>query len=680
MNGLPTRVQPVAILGLAICLGLALKTWAAAEDLIRLPYHNPGLRVDLGVGLWAWPVPWDVDGDGDFDLLVSCPDQPSNGVWFFENAEGDTATHPFPVFKPGKKISGTTHYVMPSYVDGELRVLSPGAEYPDFVRTGTARRAELPVPAKFYTPIGPQSKGPKVRHNQWRYVDFDGDAALDLVVGIEDWSDYGWDDAWNGAGEWTNGPLHGFVFWFRNLGTTEAPQYADPIRLQAGGQAIDVYGCPSPNFADFDGDGDLDLLCGEFLDGFTYFENVGTRIAPDYAAGRPLLAPDDKPLVMELQMIVPIAFDWDRDGDLDLVVGDEDGRVALCENSGKLRADRVPQFLPPRYFQQQAETLKCGALATPAVHDWDGDGDQDILCGNTAGFIEFFENLSGPAVEFPKWAAPVRLQVDGQPFRTLAGPNGSIQGPAEAKWGYTCLTVADWDGDALPDILYNDIWGQVRWLRNVGSREIPRLASPLPIEVAWDRSPPKPSWTWWRPEGNALVTQWRTTPVAIDWTGDGLVDLVMLDHEGYLSLFRRVDHGQGPILLPPERVFLGDNLSVTDSRHQIVGAEPGPLRLNRGTAGASGRRKIAIADWDGDGGLDLLVNSTNANWLRQTAQDNGVSKFRDTGPLTSRSIQGHSTSPSPCDFNGDGIPDLLIGAEDGRLYYLRNPRSPATTP
>lgn len=39
---------------------------------------------------------------------------------------------------------------------------------------------------------------------------------------------------------------------------------------------------------DFDADGDLDLLCGEFLDGFTYFENVGTRATPKYVPGRGL--------------------------------------------------------------------------------------------------------------------------------------------------------------------------------------------------------------------------------------------------------------------------------------------------------------------------------------------------------------------------------------------------------
>jgi len=74
---------------------LAASSLAALE---RLPYNNPGLAVDLGVGLWAWPVPCDADGDGDYDLMVSCPDKPSNGVYVFENTTGDTAKNKMRVF------------------------------------------------------------------------------------------------------------------------------------------------------------------------------------------------------------------------------------------------------------------------------------------------------------------------------------------------------------------------------------------------------------------------------------------------------------------------------------------------------------------------------------------------------------------------------------------------------
>jgi len=116
---------------------LVLANLSIADGLEPLPYNHPGLVVDLGVGLWAWPVPCDADGDGDFDLIVSCPDKPSNGIWFFENATGDTSKNKLPVFRPARFLSKTTHYVMPSYIDGELRVLSPGWEYLNFTKTGT---------------------------------------------------------------------------------------------------------------------------------------------------------------------------------------------------------------------------------------------------------------------------------------------------------------------------------------------------------------------------------------------------------------------------------------------------------------------------------------------------------------------------------------------------------------
>ena len=647
----------------ALLFVLVVPDQARAAELERVKYNHPGFTVDLGVGLWAWPVPADAKGDGSPNLFVSCPDKPYNGIWLFENASGDTAKNPFPVFKPARRLSQAVHYVTPSYVEGRVRVLSPATEYPDFLTAGLPKSLKLGLPANIHTNlVNPKAtKGPRIRHNQWRYVDYDGDGALDLVVGVEDWSDYGWDDAWDASGKWTNGPLHGFVYLLRNLGTTAEPRYDTPRKVEAGGKSVDTFGCPSPNFVDFDGDGDLDLLCGEFLDGFTYFENIGTRTQPRYAPGRRLRAPDGKPLAMDLEMIVPVAFDWNKDGHPDLIVGDEDGRVAVLLNTGKLSADRTPQFLPPHYFQQQADELKCGALATPFGFDWNGDGAMDILCGNTAGYIVFFENLSGPGVERPKFAAPKYLEAAGEVIRIMAGPNGSIQGPAEAKWGYTTLSVADWDGDGLPDLIVNSIWGKVVWYRNIGTRKEPKLAAAQPVEVEWNGEQPKLAWGWLRPQGKELLTQWRTTPFAVDWNGDGLVDLVMLDHEGYLAFFERARRDGKLVLLPPTRVF-------RDEKGQ-------PLRLNAGVAGKSGRRKLCVVDWDGDGKLDLLLNGENANFLRQVEARDGMWFFKDMGKLAKDNVASHDVSPTVVDWNGDGIPDLLAGAEDGHLYYLRNPRS-----
>ena len=639
---------PQRLAAFVLLLGFVINVSAEAAELERIRYNNPGLVVDLGVGLWAWPLPMDFDGDGDNDLVVVCPDKPFNGTYFFENASGDVK---MPVFKPPVRISRGLQNVQVCWVDGKPHVLSPGREHADFPQRGLDSSVKLPLPSK----IGHQGK---IRANQWKYLDYDDDGKLDIIVGIGDWTEYGWDDAFDERGKWTNGPLHGFVYLLDNVGTNQQPKYTEPKKLAAGGKVIDVFGWPSPNFADFDADGDLDLICGEFLDGFTYFENVGSRAQPKYAAGRRLAA-DDKPIAMDLQMIVPVAFDWDKDGDMDLIVGDEDGRVALIEHTGRIR-NHLPQFLPPRYFQQQAADVKFGALATPCGFDWDGDGDDDILCGNTAGYIAFIENLSSAGVERPKWAAPRLLTAAGKVIRIQAGSNGSIQGPCEAKWGYTTLTAGDWDHDGLPDLVVNSIWGKVIWFRNTGTRRQPQLAAAQPIEVAGPDKPPGPEWNWWMPHGNEFVTQWRTTPVMIDFNGDGLNDLVMLDHAGYLALFERQKADSRLKLLPGQRIFV-------DEKHR-------PLRLNPGRAGRSGRRKLALADWDGDGRLDVLVNSQNANLLRQIGRRDGKVILKDMGLLDRRNIAGHTSSPTVVDWNNDNVPDLLVGSEDGRLYYVRQHR------
>ncbi|MEM8954380.1 MAG: exo-alpha-sialidase [Verrucomicrobiota bacterium] len=621
---------------LVLCLALvAISLAAQAEDsdwkLRALEYNNPGLKVDLGVGLWAWPLPVDYDNDGDLDLLVSCPDKPSNGVYYFENPSQDPSIA-MPVFKAGVRLGPAQKNFQISYVDGTPRLLNEKWEFPHFL-SGDFETKEM-----FY-PTTNIHKG-KTRARMWRFVDYDGDGDQDLIAGIGDWSDYVWDHAYDNEGRWRNGPLHGYVYLIQNLGNDAKAKWANPTKILAGGGEIDVYGWPSPNFADFDQDGDLDILCGEFMDGFTYFQNIGSRESPVYTTGQKLIGADHKPLIMDLQMITPTAIDWDRDGDIDLIVGDEDGRVALVENTGTF-TDANPVFNQPEYFQQEADTLKFGALSTPYAYDWDNDGDEDIVCGNTAGNIAVFENLGDAKNGLPKWSAPQLLEVDGQPFRILAGPSGSIQGPAEAKWGYTTLSVADWDGDQDPDIIYNSIWSKIGILRNDNGTLVDTVPSTGIAEA-----PPK--WYWWQTHSNAALTQWRTTPIAIDWDNDGAMDLIAMDQEGRLAF--RPKGGKA------QHIFVDENLE--------------PFYLTHGTAGRSGRIKVAIVDWDGDGRRDLLTNSENATWFRNCKDTNdGKVVLKKIGNLARRNVAGHTSSPAVCDFNKDGKPDLLVGAENGRIYY-----------
>jgi len=401
----------------------------------------------------------------------------------------------------------------------------------------------------------------------------------------------------------------------------------------------------------------------------TWFENTGTREEPLFSEGR-FLANHEGIIKMDLEMIIPSAVDWDGDGDVDLVVGDEDGRVALMENTGEVR-DNMPQFTSPSYFQQKADLVKFGALATPFSVDWDGDGDQDLICGNTAGHIGFIENLDGGNP--PRWNKPVYLESGGEVIRIMAGDSGSIQGPAEKKWGYTTLSVADWDGDGLHDIIINSIWGKIQWFRNIGTEGNPVLDRIRPVLVDTGDEPEKPAWNWWSPAGGELVTQWRTTPFAMDWNGDGLTDLLMLDTEGYLSLYERYEKDAVLGLARGKRMFYGTQDAVFDNKNNVIDSDGGPLRLNNKIAGGSGRRKFCMGDWDRDGDLDLLVNSVNASLFENTETKDEQVMFMHKGPVTPVKLAGHTTSPTMVDWDKNGIPDLLIGAEDGHFYFFRNP-------
>jgi hypothetical protein len=142
----------------------------------RLSYNHPGLAVDLGVGLWAWPLPLDHDDDGDLDLLVSCPDKPSNGIYYFENPTQDPKVK-MPVFKPGVRLGPTGHNVQVSYVDGKPRILKENQEYVDFKKKGFDKPETIYKNGKFHPG--------NTRARMWRYLDYEfksGDALQSMSM------------------------------------------------------------------------------------------------------------------------------------------------------------------------------------------------------------------------------------------------------------------------------------------------------------------------------------------------------------------------------------------------------------------------------------------------------------------------------------------------------------------
>ncbi|MFW6157032.1 MAG: FG-GAP repeat domain-containing protein, partial [Armatimonadota bacterium] len=127
-----------------------------------------------------------------------------------------------------------------------------------------------------------------------------------------------------------------------------------------------------------------------------------------------------------------------------------------------------------------------------------------------------------------------------------------------------------------------------------------------------------------------------------DWTGDGLTDLVVGGEDGWVKLYARLP-GR------PMRFERGLRIAGTD----------GPVRA----PGARGRRYVApaLADWDADGDLDLLVGGANGRVLLWR-NDRGL---RAMGPLqvsgTDLRVTGIAM-PAPFDYNADGDVDLFVGA------------------
>ena len=101
-------------------------------------------------------------------------------------------------------------------------------------------------------------------------------------------------------------------------------------------------------------------------------------------------------------------------------------------------------------------------------------------------------------------------------------------------------------------------------------------------------------------------------------------------------------------------------------------ARKNPLAWNGGIGGATGRRKITICDWNGDGKADIIMSGKNSRLYLQVEAKDGNWFFKDMGDMSGQQLAAHTTSPTTVDFDNDGIPEVILGCEDGFLYHLKN--------
>jgi hypothetical protein len=215
----------------------------------------------------------------------------------------------------------------------------------------------------------------------------------------------------DGDSDLVSGENYGVFFYFRNSGSATAPAF---VAQTGAGNPLDglwTTGYTSaPVLGDLDADGDLDLVAGDSNGRLNYFENTGSAVAAAFVeqtgSGNPL---DGE--IATAYYSAPALGDLDGDGDLDLAAGTATGVFFYFENTGSAT---VPAFAARTGTANPLDGYDIGAYATAALGDYDGDGDLDLVAGENGGVFVYFNNTgTGTAPAFTRLTGPAN-PLDGE--------------------------------------------------------------------------------------------------------------------------------------------------------------------------------------------------------------------------------------------------------------------------
>jgi hypothetical protein len=397
-----------------------------------------------------------------------------------------------------------------------------------------------------------------------------------------------------------------------------------------------------PAIVDIDGNGRPDLFVGTSV-GYTmhYERQAGTGIY--LRKTLKFVDPATEPET------APVFADLDGDGLLEMLVGGNGGVIALYKQS-------APTSATFTLVTAKLGDIDAGAWSRPFVVDLDGNGMLDLLIGISAKGVRRYEQQAPNSFEF----------VERRPL-VLDGPGGNGT--------HACLH--DLDGDGRLELILGTLAGALQLYRQHNAV----ADSFLLIDDAWC----------------GIESMSRGAPCIADLDGDGLLDMLLGSSEGPIMHFEQpapgaldgwelrsnnalgtwdfgtnctglvtdLDHdGRLDILRTQASEKYSDRdfpilrfrqLAVGDLRMEAAGSLEGV------TAGYFD--KLAIADFDNDGRLDLLVarsSSQGIEYYRQSESNSAAFDLVTAAFIAD--IPGTWTSLVPVFFDLDknGKLDLLL--------------------
>ncbi|WP_146066584.1 FG-GAP repeat domain-containing protein, partial [Candidatus Venteria ishoeyi] len=380
--------------------------------------------------------------------------------------------------------------------------------------------------------------------------------------------------------------------------------------------------------ADLDHDGDLDLAIGQF-GRILYYENTGNALYVNleerYARGNPFYGPDATlPPVVDVDSgATPALVDFDKDGDLDLFVGNEQGKIFYYENKG---SPQQAVFEAQANIENPFDSMDVGFFSVPTFGDIDNDGDIDAFIGEQGGTVKFYRNTG--TVKSPNF---IEVTGENNPLNRL------YETPLSGK---SAPSLIDFDQDGDLDLFIGEDNGQTRYYLNIGS-----IFKPEYIEQFGNSNPFSES---------SLLS--NSIPTFGDIDADGDLD----------AFLRGVYYENVDKHIFSEQKFIkhtGEN-NPLNSFNSSIGQRPAPFFID---FDKDGNQDVIVGLLNPQSGIPFYQNVSNSMGLRF------IEKIKSESPIQiqydNRAVYQY---PVYLDIDKDNDTDLFIGNINGTIQFYEN--------